>query len=69
MVHCNECNETRDAARAIVRDSRRLVFVAENALKNGDLARARTALGELKEALTVVGGDSERHRSSARRFR
>lgn len=52
MFHCNKCNETLDAARGTVRDARRIAFVAENALANGDVTRARAALGELTEALT-----------------
>ena len=52
MFHCNECNEALDATRATVRNASHLVFVAENALANGDVTRARAALGELKKALT-----------------
>ena len=65
---CNECNEMLDAARATVRAVRRLAVVATNALANGDVTRARTALGDLNEVL--IGFDSETERGRlAKRFR
>lgn len=39
---CNDCNEALNAARAALTAVRRLALVAENALVNGDLRRART---------------------------
>jgi hypothetical protein len=53
---CNECNETLDAARAALRAARRLTLVAENALANGDLWRARTALRNVYDA--TAGGSA-----------
>jgi hypothetical protein len=49
---CNECNEALDAARDTVVEARRLAIVAENALLNGDLQRARSALRDLRHATT-----------------
>ena len=46
---CNECNEALDAAREALRTARRVVLVAENALTNGDLFRARAALADLQD--------------------
>jgi hypothetical protein len=46
---CSECNEALDAARGALRTARRLVLVAENALTNGDLFRARAALADLQD--------------------
>ena len=66
MVHCNECNETLDAARAIVRNARRLAFVAANALSNGDVTRARATLSELNEALRGFDGGEDGGPSWAR---
>ena len=44
---CNECNEALTSARTALATARRLALVAENALLNGDLPRARTALAGL----------------------
>jgi hypothetical protein len=44
---CNECNEAREAMRDGMARARRLALVAENALLNGDLQRALTALRDL----------------------
>jgi hypothetical protein len=52
---CNECNEALDAARAAVARARRLAIVAENALLNGDLQRARSALRDLRDATASQG--------------
>ena len=52
---CNECNEALDAARATLTAARRLALVAENALVNGDLRRARTAVRNLHD-LTASRG-------------
>jgi len=52
---CNDCNETLDVARATLTAARRLALVAENALVNGDLRRARTAVRNLHD-LTVNRG-------------
>ena len=49
---CNECNEALDAVRAALLAARRLALVAENALVNGDLRRAQTALRNLHHATT-----------------
>jgi hypothetical protein len=38
---CNECNEALNGVRAALATVRRLALVAQNALANGDLARAR----------------------------
>jgi hypothetical protein len=46
---CNECNEALDAALSLIRTVRRLALVAENALLNGELPRARTAIRDLHE--------------------
>jgi len=58
-VHCNECNETLEAVRATVTNAKRLAIVAENALANGDVARARAALAALNELLTGSVRDRE----------
>jgi hypothetical protein len=44
---CNECNEALDAARDAIEAARRLALVADNAIVNGDLERAREALRDL----------------------
>ena len=49
---CNECNEALNAARAAITAARRLALVAENALVNGDLRRARAALQNLHDTTT-----------------
>ena len=49
---CNECNEALDAVRAALAAARRLALVAENALANGDLGRAQTALRNIHDTAT-----------------
>jgi len=46
---CNECNEELRVARVALTAVRRLALVAENALANGDLRRARAALRDLHD--------------------
>jgi hypothetical protein len=46
----SECNEALAAVQGVVAEQRRLAIVAENAIANGDLARARSALRELYNA-------------------
>ena len=46
---CNECNEVLNAARVTIRNARRLTLVAENALANGDVIRARAALAVISQ--------------------
>ena len=48
---CNECNEAFEAARQAALAARRLALVADNAIANGDLPRARAVLRELQDAL------------------
>lgn len=59
-VDCNECNEALRGAREAVTDARRLALVAENALANGDLQRARSALRDLHDACETAGLSSAR---------
>jgi hypothetical protein len=47
---CNECNEALGAAWDAIAAARRLALVADNAMLNGDLQRARAALHELHDA-------------------
>jgi hypothetical protein len=47
---CNGCNESLDEARNALAAALRLALVAENALVNGDLQRARAALRNLHHA-------------------
>lgn len=54
---CNECNEALDAARSVITAARRLALVAQNALINGDVRRAWSALREFHDA-TAGAGDS-----------
>ena len=58
---CNECNEALQTARDVMAMTRRLALVAENALLNGDLERARLALVDLQAANATDG----RHRKAA----
>jgi hypothetical protein len=51
---CNECNEALKVAVGTIQAARRLALVAENALSNGDLQRARSALGGLHEATAAT---------------
>jgi hypothetical protein len=63
MDHCNECNERLDAARAAITAARRLALVAQNALTNGDVQRARVALRDIHDAtasLRTPNADSRR---------
>ena len=48
---CNDCNEALRAARKVGVVARRLAMVADNAIANGDIGRARSALRDLKEVL------------------
>ena len=50
-AECNECNEALDATRKLVAAALRLAMVADNAIVNGDLKRARVALSDLQDAL------------------
>jgi hypothetical protein len=52
-AECNECNEALDAARQAVAAARRLAMVADNAIANGDLRRARAALRDLQDTVAV----------------
>ena len=47
---CNDCNEALRMARDALAMARRLALVAENALLNGDLQRACTAIRDLSSA-------------------
>ena len=47
---CNECNELLEGAREALLVARRLAIVADSAILNGDLGRARAALGDLQVA-------------------
>jgi len=60
-AECNECNEALDAAREMAMAARRLAMVAHNALLNGDLQRARSALHELHDAAETVECDTAKH--------
>jgi hypothetical protein len=51
---CNECNEALDAARKCAAAALRLAMVADNAIVNGDLKRARVALSDIQDALHGV---------------
>jgi hypothetical protein len=55
MSECNEGNEPQESTRGALTTARRFALVAENALANGDLRRARAALRNLLDA-TVSGG-------------
>ena len=61
---CNECNEALDAARAAIEAMRRLALIAQNALGNGDLQRAWTAVRDLCDA-TAIGGNLRRTASES----
>ena len=56
---CNEWNEALDAARAAIEAMRHLALIAQNALGNGDLQRAWTAVRDLCDA-TAIGGNPRR---------
>lgn len=56
---CHGCNEALDAAREAVTVARRLAMVADNAILNGDLQRARAALRDLREAVAGTRGGVE----------
>jgi hypothetical protein len=47
---CNDCNEAAGALRQTLAVVRRLVLIADNAILEGDLRRARDALEELHAA-------------------
>jgi hypothetical protein len=55
---CNECNEALDAARDAIATPRRLALVADNAIVNGDLQRARSALRDLHDAAASGGASN-----------
>jgi len=63
---CNECNEALNAVRAALTAARRLALIADNALVNGDLVRARSALHDLNDALVGVDGQGARRRGAQR---
>ena len=46
-AECNECNEPLDGVRNALTLARRLAVVAENAIVNGDVHRARAALRQI----------------------
>jgi hypothetical protein len=56
---CHGCNEALDAAREAVAVARRLAMVADNAILNGDLQRARAALRDFQEAVATPNDDAE----------
>ena len=58
---CNECNEALDAAREALAVARRLATVADNAILNGDLHRARAALQNLQGCHTGMRDEIEVH--------
>lgn len=58
---CNECNEALDAAREALAVARRLAMVADNAIMNGDLHRARAALRDLQAHHPDIGEGGEVH--------
>jgi hypothetical protein len=55
---CNECDEALYATRAALAAARRLAFVAQNALANGDLRRVGTAPRDLQDAATSGAPDA-----------
>ena len=57
---CNECNEALGAAQGAVMVARRLAMVADNAIVNGDLRRARAALRDLHDAVAAATASAER---------
>ena len=63
---CNECNEGLEAARKTISTARRLALVADNAILNGDLPRARAALRELHDLALVSTTSSEDRANSSR---
>jgi len=63
-VECNGCNEALDAARKVVLSARRLARVADNAIANGDLHRARAALRDLQAHHPAIVDRSESGRCS-----
>ena len=54
---CNDCNEALDVLRAALTDSRRLALIAENALANGGLHRAREVIRRLHNATEDAGDE------------
>ena len=58
--NCNECNEALEAARKALTVARRLGMIADNAIANGDVIRARAALRDLQEA--AAGSEAGRLR-------
>jgi hypothetical protein len=65
-AECNECNEALETARTAVKKARRLAIVAENALLNGDLQRARSALRDLEEATSADGARGDANANAGR---
>jgi hypothetical protein len=55
---CNDCNEALEAARKSVTAALRLAMVADNAIVNGDVKRARVALSDLQDALRAVTAEA-----------
>jgi hypothetical protein len=55
MPGCNEWNEALDAARSAITAARRLALVDQNALINGDVRRAWSALREFHDATAGAG--------------
>jgi len=58
---CNECDEALDAAREALAVAQRLATVADNAILNGDLHRARAALQNLQACHTGMRDEGEVH--------
>jgi hypothetical protein len=69
-AECNECNEALDAVRGALDAACRLANVADNAIVNGDLQRARAALLDLRDtvaAATTLGGHPKPARDGHRK--
>lgn len=60
-ANCNECNEALDAAREALAVARRIAMVADKAILNGDLHRARAALRDLQAHDPGRGDGGEVH--------
>jgi hypothetical protein len=60
-AECNECNESLDAVRAVLAAARRHAMVADNAIINGDLHRARTALRGLRDVVLASALEVAEH--------
>jgi hypothetical protein len=66
---CNERNEALQTERDVIAMTRRLALVADNALLNGDLQRARSALLNLQEATATEGRPRNANRGRSKRVR